>query len=451
MMPAVSGARPASDIDAGAPSSEVRLIYETAPIGLAFLSPDCRYLLVNRHLTEICGISVADHIGRSVRETVPQVADQVEQIVQTILRTGEPVTGIEVNGQRTDKINAERFWITHWHPLKDRNGSIIGINVAAEEITERKRAEAALAASEERFRELADNMSQFAWTTDPTGSRNWFNKRWYDYTGTTLEEMQGWGWQKAHHPDHVDRVVNKIRQSCKTGIPWEGTFPLRRRDGEFRWFLTRAVPIRNEIGEVVRWFGTNTDVTRQIEAEKALRELNETLEARVEAQTQERDRIWNVSQDLLSVGDMDGNVRSVNPAWTATLGWTENELVGKSAEWLVHPDDREKTKLELARLIEGRKTLRFENRLRHKHGSYCWMSWRAVPERGLIYAVARDVTDLKEAEVQLRRIAPRACPGRPADHHGSDDGFDRARNQSADLGHHNERKCRLAVACEGGP
>ena len=101
-------------------SPELQLIYDTAPIGLAFLSRDCRYLLVNRRLTEICGISVADHIGRSVRETVPQVADQVEQIVQTILSTGEPIIGIEINGQRPD--NAERFWNTYWHPLKDSEG-----------------------------------------------------------------------------------------------------------------------------------------------------------------------------------------------------------------------------------------------------------------------------------------------------------------------------------------
>ena len=92
---------------------ELQLLYETAPIGLAFLSPDCRYLQINQHLTEICGISVADHIGRSVRDTVPQVADQVEHIVQTILRTGESITGIEVNGQRNQ--NAAWYYPT---PMK---------------------------------------------------------------------------------------------------------------------------------------------------------------------------------------------------------------------------------------------------------------------------------------------------------------------------------------------
>jgi len=377
---------------------ELQLLYETAPVGLAFLSPDCRYLQINRHLTEICGISVADHIGRSVRDTVPQVADQVEHIVQTILRTGEPIIGIEVSGQRPDGGNAERVWLTYWHPLKDTAGNILGINVVAEEITERKRAEAALAESEARFRELADNMSQFAWTTDASGRRTWFNKRWYDYTGMALDD----DWQKLVHPDHVERVNTRIRESHDSGKPWEDTYPLRGRDGNFRWFLTRAMPIRNEGGGVVRWFGTNTDVTRQVEAEKALRSLNESLEYRVAEQAKERDRIWSVSPDLLVMADTNGTLLSVNPAWTATLGWSEGDLLGTTADWLCHPDDVTRNHTELARLVGGQKTLHFENRLRHRDGSYRWLSWTAVPDEGRLYAVARDVTDLKNAEEQLR-------------------------------------------------
>ena len=116
--------------------------------------------MINRHLTEICGISSEDHIGRSVRETVPQVADQVEQIMQAILRTGEPITGIEVNGQRPDGSNMDRVWITYWHPLKNRGGDVVGINVAAMEITERKRAEADLAASQDQLRNLNETLAQ---------------------------------------------------------------------------------------------------------------------------------------------------------------------------------------------------------------------------------------------------------------------------------------------------
>jgi PAS domain S-box-containing protein len=297
---------------AGFPHGEqptLQLIYDTAPIGLAFLSPDCRYLLINQHLTGICGISVEDHLGRTVRECVPALADAVESIVSSIMKNGEPVLGIEVAGQID-----ERSWVTYWHPMRSPTGEIVGVNVAAEEITERKRAEAALAAqdqalreSELRFRELADNMSQFAWTADASGSIYWYNKRWHDYAGTTLEAMQGWGWQKVHHPDHVDRVVERIRQSFETGTPWEDTFPLRGKDGDYRWFLSRALPIRNEAGEVIRWFGTNTDVTEQIEAENALQARTRELAASLDELRAAQDRLVQ-TEKLASLGQLTAGI-----------------------------------------------------------------------------------------------------------------------------------------------
>src|ERR1700755_2209929 len=161
----VSGdARPEATVDRP-PSSVAALpfaqqpplqsIYDTAPIGLAFLSPDCRYLHINQRLTEICGISVEDHLGRSVRDCVPALAEAVEGIVASIMKTGEPVTGIEVAGQRADQAE-QRFWVTYWHPMYGPDGDIVGVNVAAEEITQRKRAEAALVASEREIRHARD-------------------------------------------------------------------------------------------------------------------------------------------------------------------------------------------------------------------------------------------------------------------------------------------------------
>ena len=153
------------------------------------------------------------------------------------------------------------------------------VYAAARDVTERKRAEEALREGEERFRTLANNISQLAWMADEQGSIFWYNQRWFDYSGTTLEDMEGWGWQKVHHPDHVQRVVDKIRHCFQTGEVWEDTFPLRGRDGNYRWFLSRAVPIHNEQGKVFRWFGTNTDVTEQREAEEELKKNREQLEA----------------------------------------------------------------------------------------------------------------------------------------------------------------------------
>ena len=136
----VPSSSPASGVVLFAQQPALQLIYDTAPIGLACLSPDCRYLQINQRLTEICGISVEDHLGRFVRDCVPALADSVEAIVRSIVETGEPVVGIEVAGQRADQAE-ERHWVTYWHPLRAPSGEIIAVNVAAEEITERKRAE----------------------------------------------------------------------------------------------------------------------------------------------------------------------------------------------------------------------------------------------------------------------------------------------------------------------
>src|SRR5258706_8365079 len=152
----------------------LQLIYDTAPIGLAFLSPDCRYLQINQRLTEICGISVEDHLGRSVRDCVPALAEAVEGIVRSIMDTGEPVIGIEVAGQRADQTD-ERSWVTYWHPLRNSTGEIVGVNVAAEEITDRKNAEAALKASELQFHTLADSIPQLVWMAETGGRIYWFN------------------------------------------------------------------------------------------------------------------------------------------------------------------------------------------------------------------------------------------------------------------------------------
>ena len=148
---------------------------------------------------------------------------------------------------------------------------MIGVNV---DIDSRKRVEQVLRQTEEQFRTLADNMSQLAWMADDQGWIFWYNRRWYEYTGSSLDQVKGWGWTKTHHPEHVERVVARIQRSWDTGEPWEDTFPLRGQDDTYRWFLSRAMPIHDIDGRVVRWFGTHTDITDQLEAEEALREAS---------------------------------------------------------------------------------------------------------------------------------------------------------------------------------
>jgi PAS domain S-box-containing protein len=136
-------------------------------------------------------------------------------------------------------------------------------------------------------------------------------------------------------------------------------------------------------------------------SEAQLRDLNETLEEQVEERTADRDRMWRLSTDIMLVSRFDGTINSVNPAWTALLGWDQAELIGANFMKLVHPDDAASTLAELARLGEGATTFRFENRYKASDGSYRWLSWTAVPDGNFIHAVGRDVTVEKERRAEL--------------------------------------------------
>ncbi len=154
-------------------------------------------------------------------------------------------------------------------------------NAEEEHRARRLQTEAALSEGELNFQLLANSIPQLAWMAHADGWIFWYNRRWYDYTGTTQADMEGWGWRKVHHPDHVDRVVARVQHSWESGEPWEDTFPLKSRDGQWRWFLSRALPVRDEDGHVLRWFGTNTDITELRDADERQRLLLNELNHRV--------------------------------------------------------------------------------------------------------------------------------------------------------------------------
>ncbi|MDO9297919.1 PAS domain-containing protein [Bradyrhizobium sp.] len=225
-------------------------------------------------------------------------------------------------------------------------------------------------------------------------------------------------WVQRVHPEDREAAETKFRDAI-AGDAREYSVQyriIRPSDGEVRWISVKSTIERDGNGKAIRLVGAHSDVTEQVVADQALRqseerfrkladqlaELNATLAQRVEEKTRERDRIWNVSQDLLLVSDRDGVWRTVNPAWTRTLGWSEAELLNRTSEWLEHPDDGGTTRAKFKKLGERETTVRFESRFRHKDGSYRWLSWTGVSDKDHNYAVARDVTADKAAAERLK-------------------------------------------------
>lgn len=228
----------------------------------------------NKGAERLFGYSAEEMIGQSITRLIPPELPDEEKHIMDRIRRGERIEHYETTRCCKDGRRIEVSLTVS--PIRDNAGKIIGVSKIARNITEEKLQRRELQANEERFRTMADNIAQFAWISDANGWIHWYNKRWFDYTGTALEEMRGWGWQKVLHPAHAERVVQKFKRHLASGKIWEDTFPLRGKDGGYRWFLSRAVPIRGEEGRIVTWFGTNTDITAQRESSERLGELART-------------------------------------------------------------------------------------------------------------------------------------------------------------------------------
>lgn len=259
-------------------SERLRALFQQAPGYIAVVSGSSHtYEIANDAYHQLIGNRVL--IGKSVRDAVPElVAQGYIQVLDEILRTGEAYVG------RAERVllqrgNAgeleERFLDFILQPIVDNDGSVSGIFIEGSDVTDAVSAAAILKSSEERLLQLANNIPHLAWMANPDGHIHWYNDRWYDYTGTTIETMEGWGWSDVHHPEYLSEVIKVWKESLANGQPWDMTFPLRSVNGAYRMFASRAIPLRDSAGKIVQWFGTNTDVTDVITAQDEIKKASQ--------------------------------------------------------------------------------------------------------------------------------------------------------------------------------
>jgi PAS domain S-box-containing protein len=218
---------------------------------------DYRFLEMNEAFERHTGLHGA--LGKTARELVPDLDESWFRIYGGVALTGEPARFENAAPAMKRWFDVYAFRVG---PPQDRRVALV-----FKDITEKRRNELALRESEERFRSLADNIAQLAWMSGPDGKPFWCNRRWYEYTGAEPGREESWGFV---HEDHADRVWASYAASLRSGAAWEETFPMADKDGQHRWFLARAVPIRDRSGAVVRWLGTHTDITDHRRAQEAL-------------------------------------------------------------------------------------------------------------------------------------------------------------------------------------
>jgi len=219
--------------------------------------------------------------------------------------------------------------------------------------------------SENRLRTIIETIPALAWSARPDGSAEFFNRRWLDYSGLSAEEASDWGWTVALHPEDRDRLMDYWRRLLASREAGEIEGRLRRLDGEYRWFLFRASPLRNDSGRIVKWYGTNTDIEGRKRAEEALRTTERELRLAFDTIP---GFVWTMTAA--------GQVELVNPQMLAYFGKTLEEL----KEWglFVHPDDRARVNAYWRSTIGAEQAYDVEHRLRRADGVYRWFHSRGA-------------------------------------------------------------------------
>ncbi len=295
---------------------------------------------------------------------------------------------VEYRIRRADD-GAQRWIARQAEYDRDAEGRPTRLVGVVQDVTERKIAERAVAESAAQFRTFAQTLPNHVWTAPADGRVDWCNDRVYEYTGVKPGELDEEAWTRLMHPEDRTEADARWRAVLSSGETFEAEFRLRRADGAYRWHLARAVPIVDGDGAISRWVGTSTDIQarKEVEVESA----------------RDRDRIWNSTNDLMALAGLDGELKSVNPAWSRLLGYDEAELVGRPFVAFVAPEDHPRLVSALDRLAAGEAVDDLEHRLVHKDGRRSLIAWSAEPLGEVFYAVGRNVTEQRAAEAALRQ------------------------------------------------
>jgi PAS domain S-box-containing protein len=358
----------------------LRLIVDTIPAIVWSKLPDGSADFLNRNFREYTGLSLQDGMGWGWMNAF-HPDDRLMEEWRAALAAGKPFE----KEARLRRADGEYHWfLIRAVPMRDEPGNIVKWYGTTIDIEDLKKAE-------DRVRLIIDALPTMVWILQPNGAVDFVNQRWIDYTGLSLEEEIAAPTGPVH-PEDLPRVIEKWSADVAAGEPSEDEMRLRRADGEYRWFLVRTVPLRGELGNVVKWYGVSIDIEDRKRAEMLSREMIDAIPQ----------QIWT--------GPPDGTLDYCNERWRSYMGLGLEELQGEGWQSMLHPDDRERVLRAWHESVSDGTPYEQEERHRQADGQYRWFLARGMPLRdagGRIvrwYGTNTDIEDLKRAEEARRQI-----------------------------------------------
>jgi PAS domain S-box-containing protein len=283
--------------------AQLQAIYDSVPVGLALLDRNLRYVSLNRRLAQMNGAPVAAHLGRPITELVPDLYPLFEDNLRRAL-AGESIPNFEVQRPDFEAGSGYRTLMLSYQPVRDEAGEVMGVSIAVNDISERKRFEQALRESEEQYRSIVELNPQTPWVMDTQGRTLEVSSRWEELTGFTTEQALGLGWLDALHPDDVEPVKRAIHEAIASKRPTDVQYRIRCPDGGWRWMRSRGYPRFDPSGKVLCWYGGLEDIQELKQTDEALQRCRAELRAVSDA----------VPVGIVIAHAPDGDIVLVNPA-----------------------------------------------------------------------------------------------------------------------------------------
>jgi PAS domain S-box-containing protein len=385
--------------------AEIESIYKTAPIGLCFVDTDLKFVRINERLAEINGFSISDHLGRTLREILPDLADQLEPLYRQVIESGEPILNLEVEGTNCAQPGVLRQWLVCYYPQQDMHQRVMGVNVMVQEITERKQFEANLARTTEILHSVIEGSSDVIFVKDLQGRYVVANSTAATWLDTTPETMLGQDDTALFPPEMAQQIQQTDRQVMQTGesIVFEEDVP---KQDVSRSLLSAKYPWRDGDGKILGVIGISRDISdrKQTEAEReqmqiALRESEEQL--RFTADT---------IPHIVWVTDPYGVTTYVNQRWVEYTGLSLAAALDYGWQNLLHPDDLPRVQAFWTEACQTASVYDIKYRLRCADGMFRWQLVRGRPMRdqqGRVvkwFGTCTDIHDQKQAELERDQL-----------------------------------------------